>query len=189
MSTLSPQFEALAAAHGSDVTFHRVDSLIPCPCRTPEGFRDVDWHFAHPLEPMCNEKGMLPDPAHSVILNIKAFVQPVTSARGAKLPDESILALFGEVQADDHVGFFPESWNGAPLNLREWSRSGEDYIEYDNRRFVVVNANLIPDPMDGDPRHHWEAGLRLVTSEVIAVMDVVYPDTDLLPDTDFIPGV
>jgi len=53
------------------------------------------------------------------------------------------------------------------LNFRNWSQSGEDYLEYDGQRFLVVNANKIPDPSDGNPAHHWEAGLRLISSQVI----------------------
>lgn len=167
MSATSGTFEALCVSHGSDVIFRRADSVVPCPCRTPEGFRDMTWHLAHPSEPLCNERGMLDEVDSTLEISLKAFVQPVTSARGAKLPDEAINAIFGEVQADDHIGFFPEQWNGTVINFRNWGRSGEDYIVYDGRRFIVVNANLIPDPVDGNPRHHWEAGLRLITDAPI----------------------
>ena len=156
------QFDAVVSQYGSTVQFHRSDSLIPCPCRTPEGFRDMAWHLQNPGEPVCNEQGMLEDPSATTDLTIKGWVQPVTSARGAKLPDESILAMFGEVQADDHIGIFPESWSGTPLEFYKWSRSGEDYIQYNARKFFVVNANLIADPGTGNPRHHWEVGLRLM---------------------------
>lgn len=157
-------FVALASAHGSSVLFHRADSLIPCPCRTPEGFRDPEWHDANPDAPLCDENGMLPDPANTVEITVKAFVQPVQSTRGAKLPAEYVAQMFGEIQADDHLGIFPESWQNTPLNFDDWSQTGEDYIEYAGKRFLVVNANLIPDPADGNPRHHWEVSLRLIST-------------------------
>lgn len=155
-------FVALATQHGSAVLFHRVDSLIPCPCLTPEGYRDPEWHDANPLEPVCNEEGMLPDPAHTVEITVNAFVQPIQSTRATRLSTEYLTQMFGEIQQDDHLGIFPESWEGVQLNFFDWSQSGADYIEYYERRFMVVNANLIPDPADGNPRHHWEVGLRLI---------------------------
>lgn len=157
-------FVALATAHGSNVLFRRADSLIPCPCRTPEGFRDPEWHDANPTQPMCNENGMLPDPAHTVEITVKAFVQPIQSTRATRLSTEYLTQMFGEIQLDDHLGIFPESWLGVPLEFDNWSQSGEDYIEYNNERFICVNANLIPDPADGNPRHHWECGLRMIGS-------------------------
>lgn len=46
-STLTALHETLEQM-GSDVTFHREDAGTPCPCRTPEGFRDINWHRIHP---------------------------------------------------------------------------------------------------------------------------------------------
>lgn len=161
MSTVTA-FNDLVNAHGSIVTYHRVDSEIPCPCLTPEGFRDPEWHEAHPSEPVCNERGMLPDPANSQITNVKAFVQPAQSTRLTRLSDEYLEQMFGDIQTDDHVGIFPYEWNGITLEFRDWSQVGEDYLLYDNRKFFVVNANLIPDPSDGNPHHHWECALRLI---------------------------
>lgn len=155
---------AIFQSNGSSVRYFRVDSQIPCPCRTPEGYRDLDWHLQHPTATMCDPNGMLPDPANTIDKMIKAFVQPVTSARGAKLPAEVLPQLFGgDLQADDHIGIFPEAWDGAELNFFEWGRSGEDFVEYGGRRFTIVNSNLIPDP-SGDPRGHWECGLRLIAN-------------------------
>lgn len=161
MSTVA-EFEALVSAHGSTVTFHRSDSLVPCPCRTPDGYRDPEWHDRYPTQPVCNEEGMLPDPAHEIELSVKAFVQPIQSTRATRLTSEVLGQLFGDVLADDHLGIFPESWQGVSLNFYGWSQSGEDYVIYNSRKFLVVNANLIPDPSDGNPRHHWETGLRLI---------------------------
>lgn len=162
MSTVD-QFTGLLTAHASDVIYHRDDALVPCPCRTPEGFRDPEWHEAHPLEPVCNEDGMLPDPSTTVNISVKAFVQPAQSTRLTRLADEYIQQLFGEIQTDDHVGIFPCVWAGTTLEFRDWSQTGADYIIYDNRKFLVVNANLIPDPSDGNPYHHWETALRLIS--------------------------
>jgi hypothetical protein len=160
MSTV-PDFLSLLSAHGSTVAFHRANSLVPCPCRTPEGFRDPEWHDAHPLEPVCNANGMLPDPANEINVTVKAFVQPIQSTRATRLSTEYLLQMFGDVEADDHLGIFPETWSGKALDFYDWSSS--DYITYNGRKFTVVNANLIPDPADGNPRHHWEAGLRLIS--------------------------
>lgn len=162
MTQTLDQFNALLAAHGSDVVFHRVDSMIQCPCVTPEGYRDLEWHLQHRSAPMCNAEGMLPDPSNTVDMIVKAFVQPVVAARGTRLQVEQIQVLFGEIQADDHIGIFPESWNATALNFYDWGRSGEDYIVFAGQNFICVNANLVPDPEDGNPRHHWECGLRLI---------------------------
>jgi hypothetical protein len=155
-------FVALASQRGSSVLFHRADSMIPCPCRTPEGFRDPEWHDANPTQPVCNEEGMLPDPTNTTEITVKAFVQPIQSTRATRLSAEYLTQMFGEIQSDDHLGIFPVDWQGKSLNFADWSQAGEDYIEYAGRRFIVVNANLIPDPSDGNPRHHWEVGLRLI---------------------------
>lgn len=48
------------------------------------------------------------------------------------------------------------------INFDDWNDSGADYILYDNRRFTVVSVNKIPDPLDGDPDHHYEVGMRLI---------------------------
>lgn len=162
MSTVA-SFVAMLSQHGSDVVFHRDESLVPCPCLTPEGFRDPEWHAAHPLEPVCNDRGFLPDPNSLTEITVKAFVQPAQSTRATRLATEYMADMFGEIQKDDHLGIFPESWKGKVLDFFNWSQSGEDYITYYNRKFLVINANLIPDPSDGNPRHHWEVGLRLIS--------------------------
>lgn len=165
MSTI-PQMTTLFQTNGSDAFFHRADSTIPCPCRTPEGFRDPFWHLAAPPgTPVCNAEGMLPDPAHTVALMVKAFVQPIQSTRATRLQTEYLEQMFGGIEADDHLGIFPVVWGGQVLDFRNWSQSGEDYIEYDGQRFFVVNANKIPDPGSGSPDHHWEVGIRLISGE------------------------
>lgn len=161
MSTIG-DFKTLLLTKASDVRFHRSESMIPCPCRTPQGFRDLEWHLQNPGQPRCNQDGFLPDPSSTVDLIVKAFMQPIQSTRATRLSTEELLQMFGEVQADDHLGIFPCDWSSTTLNFRDWGRAGEDYIEYAGQRFTVVNANLIPDPDDGNPFHHWECGVRLV---------------------------
>jgi len=126
----------------------------------------MEWHFQHPLAPLCNEQGYLPD-ANSVDMTVKAFVQPIQSTRATRLAEERGLFAAGEIQMDDHLGIFPCDWLGTTLNFRDWGRSGEDFIEYAGQRFTVVNSNLIPDPDDGNPYHHWELGLRLISDTPI----------------------
>lgn len=162
MSTVS-QFIALLGVKGSDVLYHRDSSLVVCPCRTPEGFRDPEWHIANPSQPVCNEAGFLPDPDSSTDAVIKAFMQPIQSTRATRLSTEQLMQMFGEIKADDHLGIFPVTWGSVGIDFYNWGTSGEDYVEYHNERFTIVNANLIPDPDDGNPFHHWEVGCRLIT--------------------------
>jgi hypothetical protein len=61
------------------------------------------------------------------------------------------------------LGIFPCEWAGFGLDFYNWGSSGEDYVSYHGRKFTVVNANLIPDPDDGNPFHHWEIGARLIS--------------------------
>lgn len=242
------QFKSILRANGQDATFHRENAvvMVPCPCLTPEGYPDMEWHEDHPTVPMHNEQGrlsfwpdeffyvpvggywsvwvegdltitqaqhnallglmhdlnfniltpdivsveftqdprpamtalgltlptssgplnpVLPSPASGVTEAIvKAFIQPIQSTRATRLSGEAIIAMFGEVQTDDHLGIFPLDWAGTVLNFYDWSQAGEDFIMYDGRRFLVVNANKISDP-DGGDFHHWEVALRLMKTE------------------------
>jgi hypothetical protein len=151
-------------SNGSWATYHRDGSVTNCPCLTPEGFRDPEWHGTHPAEPVCNEAGHLVDSSTTIEIMVKAFVQPIQSTRATRLSTEFLVQMFGEVEADDHAGIFPESWDGIELDFTNWSQAGDDYVFYNGRRFLVINANLIPDPDGGDPRHHWECGLRLIST-------------------------
>lgn len=155
------QFERLVSSRGSLVTYHREDGGVPCPCRTPEGYRDLKWHRDNPTEPMCNEKGMLP--ATVTNLAVRAFVQPVQAGAVRRMTSEYAQQLFGEVEMDDHLGIFPLEWGGTTLDFYDWPQGGADFILHDGRRFGVVSANKIPDPADGN-MHHWEVGLRLLTN-------------------------
>lgn len=143
---------------GSDVTYHREEGLTPCPCRTPEGFRDPSWHVANPAAPVCNEEGFLPTTVTTI--TVKAVVQPATIGQRGRAA-ERVNALLGDVQRDDHFGIFPCEWGGKTLDLSAFVDMESNFIVYDNRRFLVVAADKIPD-VDGDPNHHWEVGLRLV---------------------------
>jgi hypothetical protein len=159
MGAAKIQFDNLVAAKGSPTIYHRDESIQPCPCRTWEGFRDPEWHEAHPNAIVCNENGFLP--GATVHLTVKAFVQPVETGR-ARFQAEVVVMSFGQVETDDHIGIFPISWGGIRLNFYDWGKATEDYVEYHGMRFTVVNVNLIPDPSDGDPEHHYEIALRRI---------------------------
>ena len=163
MSAVS-EFQALVNTNGSPVVYHRDDSTVICPCRTRDGFRDPIWHAQNPSEPVCNAAGMLPG-AGTVEINIKGFVHPVQSGAVRRLTSEQIVAMFGEIEADDHIGIFPYEWAGQTLNFYDWGEATEDWLRYNARKFQVVNANLIPDPETGSPFHHWEVGLRLIKGQ------------------------
>lgn len=159
MGSAKVQFDALVNSRGSPAIYHRDESQIGCPCRTPEGFRDPEWHVDHPSAVVCNENGFLPGATTHFLL--KAFIQPVETGR-ARFQAEVVVMFFGQIETDDHIGIFPISWGGQKLNFYDWGKATEDYIEYHNMRFTVVNVNLIPDPSDGDPEHHFEVALRRI---------------------------
>jgi len=116
------------------------------------------------VEPViCNEAGQIIQTP--VDVSVKAFVQPIQSTRATRLSTEYLQELFGIIEADDHLGIFPVQWGGVTLDFNDWSQSGDDFIEYNGQRFYVINANMIPDPGDGNPEHHWELGLRLIRSD------------------------
>lgn len=163
MSTTS-EFANLCILHGSPVFIHRDESVVPCPCLTPEGFRNPIWHIQHPEAPECDAAGMLPDPNTTLDIEVKGFCQPVQSGAVRRLTGEIIIGMFGEIQADDHIALLPCAWEGTPLDFYGWGDAGEDWIDYNGRRFQVVSTNLIPAPDTGNPKHHWELGLRLVSN-------------------------
>jgi len=160
--TPTDDFITLVSLHGSSVQFHREDGFANCPCLTPEGFRDPIWHLQHPLQPQCNPAGMLPNPGTTSDFTIKAWIQPVQSGAVRRLTTEQILQLFGEIRSDDHLGLFPCEFNSNVLNFYDWGNATEDYITYNSRKYTAVSDNLIADPETGNPRHHWEIGLRLI---------------------------
>ncbi len=153
------QFINLVTAHGSMGVFHRESGGTDCLCISPEGYRSPEWHLDNPSEPVCNEQGKL----GLTIINvaIKGFFQPVQSSRATRLSTEYVEQLFGQLETDDYLLIAPLEWGGVTFNFNDWDQSGEDYILYMNRRYFVVNTNLLPDPGDGSPHHH-EIGLRLV---------------------------
>lgn len=166
MSTVN-QFLALVRGNGSDATFHRDVSVTPCPCRTKQGARDPIWHLEHPAEPVCNAAGMLPAVGTTAQYGIKGFVQPVQSGAVRRLTSEQLQQMFGEIQSDDHIGIFPVEWEGHTLNFYDWSQTTKEFILYNGRKYTVVSVNLLPDPSDGNPWHHWEVGLRLLAPSLV----------------------
>jgi hypothetical protein len=106
---------------------------------------------------------MLPSPL-TAEFQVKGWVQPVQSGAVRRLTTEQVVELFGEIQADDHLGIFPCEWDGKLLNFYDWGLAAEDWIEYNGRKYTSVSANLIADPPSGNPYHHWEVGLRLIES-------------------------
>jgi hypothetical protein len=160
VSATSDAFFTLMSEMGSDVTFHREEGGALCPCLSPEGFRSPAWHKTNPLAPMCNEEGRLAPVVTEFM--VKASVQPVRSSQ--RRVGERALELFGEVEQDDHIGIFPTTWNDKTIDFLDWSDSGADFIVYNGRRFFAVAWDKLPD-VDGDPDHHWEVGLRVLTSE------------------------
>jgi len=159
--TVKQDFIGLLHNHGSDATYHRSDSVILCPCNTPEGFRDPEWHDANPTAEVCDERGFLHDPNATVEIMVKAFVQPSQTTRATRMAPEYLIQMFGEIQEGDHIGIFPCVWEGAQLNFYEWSQNGDDWVLYNSRYYMVVAANLFAEPDTGYPRGHWEIGLRL----------------------------
>jgi len=157
-----PAFISLLSVDGSDAVFHREDGGADCPCLSPEGYRNPQWHKDHPGSPVCNEVGQLPGVVNAFA--IKGFVQPAQSAAVRRLTTEYINAMFGEVRTDDHLGIFPLEWSGHTLDFEDWSQAGEDFVMYEGKRYLVVNANKKPDASGGGP-HHWEVGLRLIKLE------------------------
>jgi hypothetical protein len=116
------------------------------------------------VEPViCNEAGQIA--LSAIDISVKAFVQPIQSTRATRLSTEYLQEVFGNIEADDHLGIFPVNWSGQRLEFHNWAQDGSDFIDYDGQRFLVINANMIPDPGDGNPEHHWEVGLRLLRSD------------------------
>lgn len=154
MTKTVARFHAALMRMGSDVVYHREDDGSPCPCRTPEGFRDPTWHIANSGEPVCNEQGFLTE---AVEFTIKGSIQPAVTAY--RRPSQRAIDLLGDVQTNDKIAVLPCTWNGRDVDLSDWSEAGEDYLLYDGTRYAIVSYDSLPD-VDGDPRHHWEAGLR-----------------------------
>lgn len=151
------QFNGVLETMGSDVVYHR-EAGSPCPCRTPEGFRDPAWHIANPDEPLCNERGIL---AVVTEYTVKGSIQPAMTAN--RRMSQRANDLLGDVQRDDKVAILPCTWGGHTLNLDGWSDAGDEYLTYDGKRYTVVAVDKVPD-VDGDPNHHYEAGLRLLSA-------------------------
>jgi hypothetical protein len=148
--------DTLIERRGAPVLLHTEGDLVPCPCRTPEGYRDPVWHKAHPDEPICNEEGFLDDP---IELNVKGFVQPAFYG-GRNVP---ITQTFGEIRNDDHIVMFPmQTPSGVELDFTTWTDTGADYILFNDLKLIVIGWSKIPDPHDASKFHHWELLLRRI---------------------------
>lgn len=150
------QFQDVLNKVGSNVLIHREDGGESCPCRTPEGFRDPAYHRLNPMAVVCNEQGFIGGVVEFIV---KASIQPAVT--GQSRAGRRANALLGEVQVDDKLGVFPCEWYGDTLNFDNWSDAGEDFILYDEKRYMVVAADKLPD-VNGDANHHYECGLRLL---------------------------
>lgn len=156
MNSTKPLLVKMLNEMGTDVTFHREDDGTPCPCRTPEGFRDPAWHRAHPADPVCNEQGFLTVPVEFIV---RASIQPARIGAALSRINQVADKLLGDVLSDDKVGIFPCRWGSYTVDFNGWSEAGEDYILYDGDRYMAVAYDKLPD-LNGDTDHHWEVGLR-----------------------------
>lgn len=146
---------------GTTIVWHREADLAPCPCLTPEGFRDPTWHAAHPQAIVCTDAGFLPDP---FLVNFKGFMQPISmgrTGRGSSVR-QYVAEMFGDVRVDDYVGMFPYDWYGQILDFSDFSQKGDEWIEWNGWRFIIIAWPLIPDPFDTSKFHHWECLLRRI---------------------------
>lgn len=159
MTATIARFHSLLERAGSDVVVHRESQTDPCPCRTSDGFRDPTWHVNHPDAPVCNERGFL---ATVTEFAVKGSVQPAQTGytRLAQRANE----LLGDVRRDDRFAVIPCEWGGNEVDLSNWSDAGDEFLLYDELRYTVVSFDTLPD-VDGDPRHHYECGLRLLSAE------------------------
>lgn len=155
-------FISLTERKGSNALFHRDYSSIPCPCRTPEGYRDPAWHLANPDFPVCNMGGFLPANDNEIVnIAIKGFIQPLLG-QGRRIQQTvgQFEEMLGNIEVSDHYCMFPVTWGGSLLDFSNWSRTGDEYIEYIGQyfthRFIITGATLIPDPATGEMGHHWE---------------------------------
>ena len=78
----------------------------------------MEFHKLNPAFPICNEQGMLPDPANTNDLTVKGFVQPIQSTRATRLAEERGLIPAGEIQMDDHLAIFPLHVVGSHLEFQ-----------------------------------------------------------------------
>jgi hypothetical protein len=92
---------------------------------------------------------------------VRAAVQPVRMRynRAAQRVND----LLGDVESGDRIGIFPCTWQGQVIVLDDFNEAGSDYIMYDDKKYMVVNADKVPD-VDGYASHHWEIGMRLLTN-------------------------
>ena len=159
----------LLQGKGTSALIHIEGDAIPCPCRTPEGYRDPEWHKANPLAPECNAAGFL----FTTLLEetVMAFVLPASSIRNTNY----ISQLFGEIRVDDHLGIFPVAApDGTVFDFSTWSPANENYIMVGTTKYAVVGYSLVPDPDNTSNQHHWELALRKVDPVVANVAQRIY---------------
>lgn len=159
MRSTASRFRDVLARYGSDIVYHRESGGTLCPCLTPLGDRDPVWHIDNPGEPVCNEEGML---AVVTEFTIKGSIQPVIT--GYSRPSQRANQLLGDIERDDKIAILPCTWSNQSVDLSDWSEAGSDYLVYDGSRYAVVSYDAFPD-VNGDPRHHYEVGLRLLSAD------------------------
>lgn len=150
-------FLNLINRRGVNVTYHKETDSLPCPCRTPEGYRDPEWHLNNPSSPECNNNGYL---FNSVEFITRAIIIPASSG-GRKARD--LVQVFGEIKTDDQIGAFPLSSGSNKLDFNSFTMTGADYVVYHGHQFIVLGATLIPDPHDPSVIHHQECAMRRMT--------------------------
>lgn len=111
--------------------------------------------------PVCNDDGIIP-----VIdeRTIKGFVQPAfISSRS--ISNQFITQAFGQIQADDHFGFFPMTYKDEAIDFSNWSDAGSDWVEFNDMRFLAITQNVAPAPDNASVSHHWEVALRRINRD------------------------
>lgn len=126
--------------------FYRSGSMVP--------YNQVDV-----LE--CNDDAMIPIVDER---RVKGFVQPAFISTRSR-SDQILLEAFGEMQADDHIGVFPLTYDEYALDFSDWSDAGSDWLEWNGLRFIAVTANLLPAPDNANVNHHWEVALRRINQD------------------------
>jgi len=153
------RFNKLLNRRGLDVTYHKDYGNVACPCISPEGYRNPEYHLKNPGQPVCNERGFFPDVTE---FKVKAFIMPIIGYRSVQI--QLVYQNFGNVDINDRIGIFPFEWNGYKLDFPNWDvHGGGDYILLpDGTKFTSINYRLVPDPHTGLLNHHYELQLRLI---------------------------
>jgi hypothetical protein len=140
--------------NGIPVKVHIENDIRPCPCVTPEGFRDPLWHLANPDAPECNNAGYITGGTDYIV---NGFILPAAS-RGQI---NYITEMFGEIRTGDRIGVLPVSAGNYTFDFSTWDSAGENFIYAQGNQYQVVGYTLIPSPDNTNIPHHWELALRL----------------------------